>query len=119
MNAVKFFSSLKFNYVSHQRNISLTVGLVREMKLPFAVVINRDGIGNDEVEKYCEAEDIEAVMRLPDDRRIAEEYSSGRMIVNIFGEYKRQFAELCEYLQAAKDKLDEKRGLRIRRKNIS
>ena len=100
-------------------DLKLAVGLVREMKLPFAVIINRDGIGNDEVEKYCEAEDIEIVMRLPDDRRIAEQYSSGRMIVNIFGEYKKQFAELCEYLQAAKEQPDEKRRLRIRRKNIS
>ncbi|HUT31030.1 MAG TPA: ATP-binding protein [Sedimentisphaerales bacterium] len=100
-------------------DLKLAVGLVREMKLAFGVLINRDGIGNDEVEEYCKAENIETVMRLPDDRRIAEEYSSGRMIVNIFGEYKKQFAELCEYLQAAKEQIDEKRRLRIRRKNIS
>jgi len=31
-------------------DLKLAVGLVREMQLPFAVVINRDGIGNDETE---------------------------------------------------------------------
>ncbi|HUW17860.1 MAG TPA: ATP-binding protein [Sedimentisphaerales bacterium] len=100
-------------------DLKLAVGLVREMKLPFGVVINRCGIGNDEVEKYCKAQNIEIVMRLPDDRRIAEEYSSGRMIVNIFAEYRKRFEKLCEHLQTAKEQLYEKRRLRIRRKNIS
>jgi MinD superfamily P-loop ATPase len=100
-------------------DLTLAVGLVREMKLPFSVVINRDGIGNNQVEEYCKAENIETVMRLPDDRRIAEQYSSGRMILNISGEYENRFAELWEYLQTAKERPDEKRRLRIRGKNIS
>ncbi len=100
-------------------DLKLAVGLVREMKLPFAVAINRHGIGNDEVEEYCKTENIETVMRLPDDRRIAEQYSSGRMILNIFGEYKNRFAELWQYLQAAGEQLNEKGRLRIRKKNIS
>ena len=79
-------------------DLKLAVGLVQEMKLPFAVAINRYGIGDEEVEKYCEAENIEIAMKLPDDRRIAEAYSTGQMIVDALSEYKEPFSNLYEYL---------------------
>jgi MinD superfamily P-loop ATPase len=98
-------------------DLKLAVDLVREMNLPFAIVINRYGIGNDEVEKYCKAEDIKIALKLPDDRRIAEAYSTGRIIVDVLSEYKEQFSLVYEYLEGVKTKLDEKRRLRVRRKN--
>ncbi len=79
-------------------DLKLAVGLVREMNLPFAVAINRYGIGNEEVEKYCEVESIEIAMKLPDDRRIAEAYSTGQMVVDALPEYKEPFSNLYEYL---------------------
>ena len=88
-------------------DLKLAVGLVREMSLPFGIVINRYGIGNDEVEKYCEAENIDIVLKLRDDRRIAEAYSSGKMMVNELPEYKGHFSGVYEYLDRAKARLDE------------
>jgi MinD superfamily P-loop ATPase len=85
-------------------DLKLAVGLVREMKLPFAVVINRSDVGDDEVEKYCEIENIDVVMKLPDDRRIAEAYSSGSMIVDVLQEYVKLFSELCSYLEGVKER---------------
>jgi len=81
-------------------DLKLAVGLVREMNLPFAVIINRYGIGDDEVENYCKAETIEIALKLPDDRRIAEAYSTGQMIVDVLGEYKERFSRLYEYLES-------------------
>jgi MinD superfamily P-loop ATPase len=86
-------------------DLKLAVGLVREMNLTFAVVINRSDIGDDEVEKYCEAENIDVVMKLPDDRRIAEAYSSGNMIVDVLQEYVKLFSKLCSYLDGVKERL--------------
>ena len=77
-------------------DLKLAVGLVREMNLPFAVVINRYGIGDNEVEKYCEAESINICLKLPDDRCIAEAYSIGKMIVDVLPEYKKDFTGLYE-----------------------
>lgn len=76
-------------------DLKLAVELVREMGLPFGVVLNRDGIGNDETQSYCAAEKIDIVARLPDDRRIAQAYSSGRMIVDALDEYAGHFGELA------------------------
>lgn len=88
-------------------DLKLAVGLVRKMNLPFAVAINRDGIGNDEVEKYCQTEGIKIVLKLPDDRRIAEAYSSGKMIVDELQEYVELFSKLCGCLKGEKEKLNE------------
>jgi len=100
-------------------DLKLTVGLVREMNLPFAIIINRYGIGDNEVEKYCAAENIDIVLKLPDDRRIAEAYSSGRIIVDVLSEYLKQFSELYEYIKRLKAEINDKRRLRVRRKNKS
>jgi len=77
-------------------DLKLAVGLAREMNLPFAVIINRYGIGDDEVENYCKAKSIEIVLKLPDDRRIAEAYSVGKMVVDVLPDYKKDFADLYE-----------------------
>lgn len=80
-------------------DLKLAVELVRELDLPFAVVINRYGIGNNQVEKYCESQKIDIVMKLPDDRHIAEIYSSGKMIVDELPQYKSYFADLSEAIK--------------------
>jgi len=82
-------------------DLKLTVGLVREMNLPCAIVINRYGIGDDKVEKYCEAENIDIVLKLPDDRRIAEAYSSGKMMVDELPEFKNHFVDLTKAIKAS------------------
>lgn len=66
-------------------DLRLAVELMRELGRPFGVVINRAGIGNDEVKKYCEAEKITLLAELPDDRRVAEAYSRGEMMISIPG----------------------------------
>jgi MinD superfamily P-loop ATPase len=77
-------------------DLKLAVELVRQMKLPLAVVINRDGIGDDKTEAYCKTEGIDIVARLPDDRRIAEAYSRGTLVVDALPEYRRCFGRLLE-----------------------
>jgi len=75
-------------------DLKLAVGMVRELKIPFAVAINRYGIGDDEVEKYCGSENIEIIFNMPDDRKIAEAYSIGKKIVDVLPGYKKDFAGL-------------------------
>jgi MinD superfamily P-loop ATPase len=90
-------------------DLKLAVELVRELNLPFAVVINRDGIGDAQVETYCLDQTIEIAFRLADDRRIAEAYSSGQMIVEVLDDYKKQFLEIYSYLEHTKTERNETR----------
>lgn len=77
-------------------DLKYAVELVRKMGLEFGVAINRDGCGDDEVDRYCEEEGVEILMRIKDDRRIAEAYSVGKMIIDVLSDYKIKFADLYE-----------------------
>jgi len=79
-------------------DLELAVGMVRMLKLPFAVVINRCDMGDDRVVQYCRREEIDVAMEIPNDRRIAEAYSRGRMMVDILPEYAARFLQLHEYI---------------------
>lgn len=58
-------------------DLKLAVDLMRILKLPFGVVINRDGSGDDGVEIFCKKENVKILAKIPHDRRIAEAYSNG------------------------------------------
>ena len=77
-------------------DLELAVETVRELAIPFGVVINRVGIGDDRVQVYCRSQDIPVLAEIPDDRRIAEAYSRGRLIVEALPEYRGLFEELAE-----------------------
>ena len=83
-------------------DLKLAVGMVRELKLPFAVVINRSDLGDDGVQRYCDEESIEVILEIPDDRRIAEAYSTGSMIVDALPEYRNDFLRLYENISKRK-----------------
>jgi len=65
-----------------------------EMGLPVGVVINREGVGDQGVEAYCEAEDVPILMRIPIERRIAEAYSEGMPLVEALPAYRERFRRL-------------------------
>jgi len=78
-------------------DLELAVGMVKTLKLPFAVVINRCDMGDDGVAQYCRREGIDIAMEIPNDRKIAEAYSRGQMMVDIQPEYAAKFCQLCEH----------------------
>jgi MinD superfamily P-loop ATPase len=75
-------------------DLALAVAMVRKLGVPFGVLINREGLGNDETESYCEAEGISVLARIPEDRKIAEAYSRGELIAEEMPEMRRSFLEL-------------------------
>jgi len=77
-------------------DLTLAVDVVRELGVPCGVIVNRTGIGDDKVYKYCEAEHIEILMQIPMDRKIAEAYSDGIPLVEALPEYKEKFTKLFE-----------------------
>lgn len=80
-------------------DLTLAVDMVRELKLPFAVVVNRNGIGDNRVHEYCRQEGIPILLEIPDDRRIAEAYSRGELMVDALPEYKILFQELFKKIE--------------------
>ena len=77
-------------------DLKLAVGMVRELKIPFAVVINRSEPDEQMTNQYCQDENIDIIFEVPDDRRIAEAYSVGKMIIDVLPDYKKDFEGLYE-----------------------
>lgn len=84
-------------------DLKLAVDMVRELDLPFGVVINRADSGDDRVHRYCRDQNIPLLLEIPDDRRIAEAYSRGERIVHALPEYRRLFEHLMETIKAKTD----------------
>ena len=80
-------------------DLKLAVGVVRDLKVPFGVVINRYGIGDNGVEKYCEEEGIEILTKIPMDRSIAEAYSKGVPIIEALPEMRGVFEGILERIK--------------------
>lgn len=72
-------------------DLELAVETVRQLKIPFAVVINRADTGDNRVRTYCRDNAISIAMEIPWERNIAEAYSRGD--------------SLCEAAPALKNKL--------------
>jgi MinD superfamily P-loop ATPase len=70
-----------------------------EMNLPVGVVINRDGIGDDGVDRFCAESSIPVILRIPMDRRIAEAYSDGVPLVEALPEYREAFRSMYRWIQ--------------------
>jgi MinD superfamily P-loop ATPase len=75
-------------------DLKLAVEMLRKLTIPCGVVINCADIGDEEVQKYCKDEDIPILMTIPWDRRIAEAYSKGIILIDALPEFKNRFSQL-------------------------
>ncbi len=75
-------------------DLKLAVEMVRALRLPFGVVVNRAGIGDDLTRRYCDEQSIVILAEIPDDRRVAEAYSRGEIICDALPEYRAMYRDL-------------------------
>ena len=80
-------------------DLRLAVEMVRALKLPFAVVINRADMGDDETRQYCRQEGIDVIAEIPDDRQVAEAYSRGEMMCEAIPKYWNLYGDLLTELE--------------------
>ena len=77
-------------------DMKTVVKTLRILEKKFGVIINKDGIGNDDLEQYCKNEEIPILLKIPFDFEIAERYSEGETLVKSFPEWKKQFREVIQ-----------------------
>jgi len=80
-------------------DLRLAVEMVRILKIPFGVIINRADEGDEGVKEYCSRENIPILMEIKTERKIAEAYSRGIPIVEIMPEYRKYFQLLFARLE--------------------
>jgi MinD superfamily P-loop ATPase len=80
-------------------DVKLAVGAVRILGIPCGLVINRSDMGDDRLREYAGAESIPILMEIPFDRKIAEFYSKGELLVDVRPEWKEKFLRLYEKIK--------------------
>lgn len=79
-------------------DLQLTVDLIRELEIPFGVLVNKSSLGNDKVYNYLEENNIELIGKIPFSKEYASRYSKGNLLQNIP-------EELADHYQNVVDKL--------------
>jgi MinD superfamily P-loop ATPase len=80
-------------------DLKLAVEVVKHMYILYGVVINRDGIGNKDVEKYCKDQKIPILLKIPERKEIAQLYSKGIAFTNNNFEWTEMFGLLFNKIQ--------------------
>ncbi len=79
-------------------DLKLAVATMREVGKDFVVVINRWGLGNADVETYCQKENISVIARFPNKRSIAQLYSEGKLIFQNDRDFAAGLEEIGSYI---------------------
>ena len=75
-------------------DLKLAVEVVRHLGIPFGVIINRDGVGDNEVEIYCKSENVPIILKIPERQKIANLYSKGIALVDEVYEWREMFGQV-------------------------
>jgi MinD superfamily P-loop ATPase len=81
-------------------DLSLAVDMTRPLGLRMAVVINRDGSGDDRIDRFCGSAGIPVIGRIADDRRVAEAYSRGELPLFSLPSFRGEIEAIAGYLTA-------------------
>ena len=81
-------------------DLKLAVGAAKILGVPCGLVINRADVGDNRVKDYAHRENLPVLLEIPYDRRIAEAYSKGELLVEVMPEWKAKFIELYEKVSA-------------------
>jgi len=79
-------------------DLKLSVETFKQLHIPYVVLVNRSDIGNG-LDEWCASENIEVVMSIPFDRKIAEGYSKGIVPYLLSEEWRKRFVELWRRLK--------------------
>jgi MinD superfamily P-loop ATPase len=85
-------------------DLQAAVGVAEALDLSIHVVINRDGIGDDAVERYCASHGLPIALRIPFDRQIAALYAEGIPPVDALPELRPSLRDLARRLLGEEDR---------------
>jgi len=80
-------------------DLKLAFEAVKRLDIPCGLVINRADLGDDGVLRYARAEKLPVLMEIPFDRRIAETYSRGELLVAALPEWQAAFRRLYHQIE--------------------
>ena len=86
-------------------DVVLAIETMKELKKDFGIVINRFGIGNNEIEKYCTKNSIPIIARIPNMKEIAHLYSRGELLYNKIPEVKEELMKIKQLILSKREEV--------------
>lgn len=80
-------------------DLKQSVETLRTMNKHYGVIVNKSGLGNDDVYDYLQEEQIPLLMTIPYNRQIAEIYSNGELLTEEQPVWLEKFENLFESIQ--------------------
>jgi MinD superfamily P-loop ATPase len=80
-------------------DLKITVQVLKDLRVPIGVIINRAGLGDRKVYEYCQKENIPVLLEIPFSKKIAELYSRGVPFVAEMPEWKEKFLEAWDNIK--------------------
>ncbi len=77
-------------------DLKRSIEALKQIDKPFGVIVNRAGIGNNEVYQYLDYEGVPLLMEIPFNKQIARMYSNGELVIDNMPLLKQQFLETFE-----------------------
>lgn len=77
-------------------DLKLAVGAVRILGIPMGIVVNRSDLGDDRVREFAREEKIPILMEIPFDRRVAESYARGDILVEALPDWRQKMLDLFD-----------------------
>lgn len=84
-------------------DLKLMVELLRELNKPFGLVINKAGLGNNDVYSYINDENIELLGEIPFSKTYASSYALGRLIQNVPDNFRSVYHEIVNMISQKMD----------------
>jgi MinD superfamily P-loop ATPase len=80
-------------------DLKLTVQLTSTLGIPTGVIVNRDGIGDTQVDDFCRAASLPILMRIPLERKIGAGIAKGQLLTEIYPAYEDRFCQLFQQIE--------------------
>ena len=74
------------------------LGILEHTNTPAGVIINRNGIGNDNLKNFVNGTQYPILLEIPYEEQIASGLAKGKLLLDIFPTYRNKFLELYEHI---------------------
>lgn len=81
-------------------DLGLAVEMARHLGLLTGVVINRSGLADECIDRFCASAGVPVIGRIADDRRVAEVYSRGELPLSSLPSFREEMEGIAAYLAA-------------------
>lgn len=81
-------------------DLKITVDLLLDLNIPFGVIVNKAGLGNDAIYDFLKEKNIELIGKIPFSKDYARNYSTGDLLKNIPKEISTIYEEIVMNLKS-------------------